>query len=346
MKSRDKVRVGGVVFLLDYVRERGGRPERVLRAAGVVPIELESETAWIDFDRMAALYEAAAVELDDEFFAWRFAQEVPLSSFGLLAYAVLNAPDVRTGLENMIRYGSELSISLQRTVLRVDGGVAQLGFCVAPDGVEKSRQLLEGHLAIVLRTLKQLVGDEWAARGFSLQRVRRKADPALEELLGAKVRFGDELNSVSFDASFLEFPVVGADRSFLPMIERWLAELSSAERGEFAARVGVEVARILCDGSPPIVKVARQMAMSPRTLQRRLTQDGLTFRELVGDVRMEVAEGYLEDPKLGVGEIATLLGYRERSSFTHAFRSSHGISPQQWRKARSSSRGPGRNRGH
>lgn len=341
-KNLQRVRVSGAVALPGYLRERGGRPERVLGAARVVPIELESEENWIDFDRMGALYEAAARELDDELFGWRFGEQVPLRSYGPLAYAVLNAPDVRTGLQNVARFASDLSISVERSVLRADGALAEVGFGVNRSRLESCRQLLESHVSSLVTTARQLVGREWEARGISLQRARRSNDEALEAHLGVEVRFGSDLNGVSFDASFLDLTVVGADRSLLPAIDRRLSEVPSAERSGFAGRVSQEVARILCDGTPAIEKVARRMAMSPRTLQRRLTEEGASFRELVVDVRMSIGQAYLSDRQLGVSEVARLLGYAKASSFTHAFRTAHGVSPQEWRRTHT----PDRARAH
>lgn len=334
MRKSGKVRVGGVMFLPDYVRERGGAPERVLQAAKVVPIELGSADGWIDFERMAALYEAAAEELDDDLFGWRFTRILPLSSFGLLSYAVLNAADVQTGVGNLARYATELSISVEATSLRIDAGVAEVGFRVDPRWVEAGRQLVEGHLSAVLMALKKMVGTPWVPRRVRLQCREGGRRQSIEAQVGVEVEFDSDLNSVIFDAALLDRAVAGADRDLLPLIERRLSELPSVQSEAFASRVGDEVARILCDGPPSIEKVARQLAMSPRSLQRRLSEEDITFRQLVNRVRLELADEYLEDPKISVTEISMLLGYHGVSSFTQAFRAARGVPPITWRRKR------------
>lgn len=83
-----------------------------------------------------------------------------------------------------------------------------------------------------------------------------------------------------------------------------------------------------------LAHVAGRLAMSPRTLQRRLAAipDGL--RGAIGRVRMHLAETYLRDPTLKLLAVSMLLGYSEQSAFHLAFRKSHGCAPGQWRRER------------
>ena len=109
-------------------------------------------------------------------------------------------------------------------------------------------------------------------------------------------------------------------------------DLQSVAGRDFPARVCGEIAEMLCDGAPGVAAVARKLAMSGRSLQRRLADHGTSFRELLQRIRFELAEEYLAGSDLRVSEIAGLLGYSEANSFTNAFRAEKGLSPTQWRK--------------
>ena len=75
--------------------------------------------------------------------------------------------------------------------------------------------------------------------------------------------------------------------------------------------------------------------MHPKTLQRKLNDHGATFRELKVEVRLDMAERYLKDSEIAITTIADILGFSELSSFSHAFKTRHRISPAAWRhKAR------------
>ena len=72
--------------------------------------------------------------------------------------------------------------------------------------------------------------------------------------------------------------------------------------------------------------------MSERTLQRRITEEGKTFRELLSEARQELGRQLLSNPSTDIDEVACLLGYQDRSSFYRAFRDWEGLTPLQWRE--------------
>ena len=87
-------------------------------------------------------------------------------------------------------------------------------------------------------------------------------------------------------------------------------------------------------GKPPeISAVARELGLSDRTLQRRIIDDGATFRQLLLEARQELAHEYLNRPEMDVKEVAFLLGYEDSNSFYRAFRTWEGTTPAQLRAA-------------
>ena len=130
--------------------------------------------------------------------------------------------------------------------------------------------------------------------------------------------------------------VRNADRSLLPVVERRLQEVLRAEPGAepWLAALRVEVASRLCDGHPSLADVAPDLGLSVRTLQRRLAERGLVYRDLVQGTRRQLALEYLERGDTDLTEVALLLGYAELAAFAHAFRRWTGASPGAHRRAR------------
>src|SRR5437879_13831228 len=85
------------------------------------------------------------------------------------------------------------------------------------------------------------------------------------------------------------------------------------------ASVRKAIAELMRDGDPKIAQAAKQMAMSPRTLQRRLKEYGLDFKKLTDDTRRRFAINYLRDRKHTLTDIAFLLRYSAVSAFNRAY---------------------------
>src|SRR5262249_32041473 len=91
-------------------------------------------------------------------------------------------------------------------------------------------------------------------------------------------------------------------------------------------------ARVVFPGTS-LEEIAGEFSMQPRTLNRRLQEEGKTFRELVNEARFEVARQLLAGTRMGITDVALALGYAEPSGFTHAFQRWSGVAPSEWRNS-------------
>ena len=87
---------------------------------------------------------------------------------------------------------------------------------------------------------------------------------------------------------------------------------------------------------PTLEDIAKELGLGPRTLQRRLTDVGLNFQQLVEDTRRELARHFLKQRAVELNETAFLLGYEDANSFYRAFQEWEGTSPGEWRTRHSS----------
>ena len=151
------------------------------------------------------------------------------------------------------------------------------------------------------------------------------------------VRFGAAHNRLILRPADLDRPFPGHNQELLEMLTPALA----SALGELQARssvkeqVKVVLKRSLASGRPELSDVARDLGLSERTLQRRITDEGATFRELLAEARQELGRQLLLDPSAEVDEVACLLGYQDTSSFYRAFRDREGMTPSRWRELRS-----------
>jgi AraC-like DNA-binding protein len=123
----------------------------------------------------------------------------------------------------------------------------------------------------------------------------------------------------------------------LPQCPRSTSAQGASETHGIGGLVQQIVTRLLPDGYPDVQSVAEMVRVSARTLQRRLSDDGLTFADVVARARFDVAQRMLDDPARKVVDVALDLGYSDHAHFTRAFVRWTGLSPRNFRRLRSTS---------
>ena len=156
----------------------------------------------------------------------------------------------------------------------------------------------------------------------------------LEGHFGCSVRFKADRNALVFRSSDLDRPFVTQNEELVAMIGTQLdSELSA--RNNTSINVGEQVKdalrRSLAGRRPTLQDAARELGLSARTLQRRLTDAGITFQQLVEETRRELAHHYLKQRSVELNEAAFLLGFEDANSFFRAFQGWEGTSPTVWR---------------
>ena len=151
---------------------------------------------------------------------------------------------------------------------------------------------------------------------------------------GCPIRYGAPRNLLAMKSTDLDRPFPGHNPELLAILTPALASALNELQARNSTReqVNVVLKRRLASGRPELSDVARELGMSERTLQRRITDEGKTFRELLGQARQELGRQLLSDPLAEIDEVACLLGYQDASSFYRAFRDWEGVTPNRWRE--------------
>jgi AraC-like DNA-binding protein len=155
----------------------------------------------------------------------------------------------------------------------------------------------------------------------------------LERHFGCRVRFKAARNALVFRSSDLDRPFVTQNEELLAIIGTHLdSELKAQNTSvNIGQQVKDALRRSLAGKRPTLRDLAQELGLSARTLQRRLTDAGITFQHLVEDTRRELARHYLKQRSVELNETAFLLGFEDANSFYRAFQVWEGTSPGQWR---------------
>jgi AraC-like DNA-binding protein len=147
------------------------------------------------------------------------------------------------------------------------------------------------------------------------------------------VKFKSNQNALVFSDAGMELPFVTYNSDLLAIVAPQLeAELAQqlAEKTFTEQAKGI-LKQLLAGQRPGIQDLARELHVSTRTLQRRLTEQGISFQRLLEGARRELAHHYLLHSSRELNETAYLLGYEDANSFFRAFHQWEGTSPGQWR---------------
>ncbi len=157
---------------------------------------------------------------------------------------------------------------------------------------------------------------------------------SLEEIFGPNLSFDQPYSSLFFDREALGFPMIKQDYQEGPDQDRPFRDFFEGDdpADQLLANLKQSILQYLPEGEVTIDKLASKLNISRRTLQRRLSERNTNFLNVLQEVRSKAALRYLSDSRLGITEIAFLLGYGDQGSFSSAFKSWHGISPRDYRR--------------
>ncbi|MFE4712672.1 AraC family transcriptional regulator ligand-binding domain-containing protein [Paenibacillus sp. NPDC056722] len=156
---------------------------------------------------------------------------------------------------------------------------------------------------------------------------------ALEAYFGCPVRIGAKSNRLTLHRKDLDLPFLSYNEELLEILTPVLNESLGKHQSirSVTEKVKWIMKRSLTGGQPDIHSVAKELNMSDRTLQRRLTDENTSFKLLLTQAKHEQALEYLADPALDIKEVAFLIGYEDQNSFYRAFRIWEDDTPSNWR---------------
>lgn len=154
-----------------------------------------------------------------------------------------------------------------------------------------------------------------------------------ERLLRLPLRFGAAHGSLVLERRLFELPVPNHNPVLGQAMQRHIEDLlpSAPEQPELLTQARRCIAEQLPEGAPELKRVARVLGTSNRSLQRRLSELGTSFQEVVDATRRDVAMQRLRDPKLSLTDVAFLTGFADVSAFHRAFRRWTGKTPREHR---------------
>ena len=283
-----------------------------------------------DYVRLLAI---GAELAKDPHFGLHVGERVKLGTYSVYGLILLSCRDFGQVFQQTMRY-EQLAHDLGRSALHLDGNNAQYQWLSNyPDA---NRHLVESVFAGIRVFSTWLAGTELPSPKMQFTHARAADDGEYQRIFGATPLFGEPVNAAHFDAQLLAWPVPNADVGLYPVLqqhaEQLLRERSRSGEG-IAAQVHAAIIKNLAHDRVRLSSIAEELNLSPRTLQRKLSDAGASFQQVLDQARFALATDYLRQPTLSLVDISFLLGYQEQSAFTHAFKEWAGVNPGAWRES-------------
>ena len=317
---------GSALFrFTDLVSSLGGDGVALMRAHGVDPEAAGDYHRFLSYRAVCAVLGAAAQELDCPDLGMRLAHRQGTEILGPVAVIIRHSETVADAIEGVSRYLHNCA-PCDVTELRRGSGTAQYTFAINVRQLAHRDHMVEKSLGTAMAALRLMLGDDFVPLRVTMQHNRIAPAEKYRDLFGCPVEFGSELNSIHLPNNVLTRQIRGRDAAALTLAENYLAQ-TSPERA-FTDHVREMTERLMGVNRASLVVVAREMALHPRVVQRRLAESGMSFEDILDDVRRSMA-WQLSATGMQASQIATMLGYSEQSSYARACRRWFGESPRQ-----------------
>jgi AraC-like DNA-binding protein len=334
VSARPMISVAATTGLLEAIAARGGDADQILRKSGIDRSVFSEPEGFIPSSLFAGILEEAAQATADDCFGLHLGENYNPRNIGPLVYVVLNSPTIRAGIENFERY-LHVYNEAGKWFFTSEGNRGYIRYLLTDLGIKSLRQSNEHEMTIAINTLRMMVGSQWAPKEVQFAHEAPEQTSEHLRIFHAPVSFGCKTNAIVTDLHFVEREVPAADQRLYQILKRYLDHVLSEMPREdtLLASVRRATAETMRDGDLKLARVAKQMAMSARTLQRQLKERGVDFKQLTDETRRRFAVNYLKERKNTLTEVAFLLGYSELSAFNRAFKRWTGSTPLDYRRS-------------
>ncbi|GGC74676.1 AraC family transcriptional regulator [Marinobacter halophilus] len=319
--------------MINFAARQGVDRQTCLLGTGIAEEDMQAADGLITRAQEMRLIENLILALPDlPALGFRIGLQYNVATFGIWGFALRTSRTLRDATALALRY-----LPLSTAYCKMHTFVEGDGFGVAFDAHDVPRHLrqflLERDLATGLNLFKEL-----SLAGFDVQAIELKGEPlvyasCLEELSGVGLTFHKPRNALVIRRADADRPLPTFDPYLVQVLDHQCRQqLERRQSGGFAGQVRQQLLGPL-GLVASLDEVARTLAVSPRSLRRKLDQEGTSFRKLLEEERSQLALQLLKNSSMKLDELAIHLGYTDTASFTRAFRRWMNCSPGEYRKA-------------
>jgi AraC-like DNA-binding protein len=308
----------------------GVDPRPILERHGIDPATFVDPDNQVNCMSAATMMEYCGSRLDDSMFGVRLAELQSPDVFGPVGVLARAAASFRQGLQCLADYLPVLHSPEGRVEILESRDTVEVRWVANGDLEAIQQPLLHGYM-LMLKTLRMLGGAYFSPLylrvGFE---PGRRGAQALEKAAGCRI-VRARVNAIVLTAEDLDRPMTSSNGLIYELLDGYFARVRQAAAPTLKERIEAYIGTALPSGNCSVSHCAARLGFSSRSLQKRLTQLGLSFSSVVEGQRAILAKHALRESAGSLDEIAMTLGYSDQTCFGRAFKRWTGLTPQAWR---------------
>jgi AraC-like DNA-binding protein len=313
----------------------GINKDHLLKPILTTPSALEDSGSRIDMTMMTQLWQRAVELTGDQTIGLKVGGRIRPGSFHIVASIVMNCSTIAQALEMMLKYHGLVSEGGSFRYEALSSGI-DIVYVPNPMPIPMTQYQVEGVLCSIVNFIRWLLNNEFSPDKVSFCHRIDHNPLEYEYVFGCPVEFGAYKNMIRLNRHHLSTSIPQSDpelcRYHQSVADELLANLKKGKKTSLMLRSWLqnqqEILRVTLN------QAAEQMKMSPRTLQRQLKKEFISYQELRNNVVMEKAHHLLFYSEKSITEIAEELGYINNSSFYRGFRKFYKMAPSEYRCSR------------
>ena len=334
MSTRNALQIRAAV-LSHYsavAKRLGLNPPVMLRKVGLTPRMLASPTQLIPLESAVMLLDISAKESGCSTFGLQLAEARLLSDFGPISLLLTHQPSMRMALQTIAQYRHLLNESLGMHVEDV-GKTTLIREEVTSDYSGSTQQSTDMAVGVLMLIFKAILGDHWRPQAVHFTHPANSDLQVHRRLFGCPLHFDSEFNGVVCLKADMDRPNARADAAMASYAQSFMDAMPKRGQSSVVQDVRRSVYLLLPMGRASVDQIASGLGVNVRTLQRRLDDSGVSFSQVLNEVRSELARRYITHTHHSMGRVAEQLGYSNLSSFTRWFTAQFDCSPSRMRES-------------
>lgn len=335
MLAHASVRGSVVEAILAEFARCGGDPDQILEKYGLTGAILGDPRATVSLARYVAMIEEMALRLDEPLLGARLGGAIQPVDLGPAGLVMARSGSIRTALGRLTRFMNSFQ-SGTHSAMGDGGDLLVWTYRVKDSAIWPRRQDAEFTIAATIRLIRLTFLSDWRPVQVQFEHPAPPAPTAraLRRLLGCPIRFDAASNGLTIARDDATVRVREEDHDLIAVLERYLDDITPPDSlaDKWGDKVLSLIATYLGEQPVSIERLAADLVVSPRTLQRRLAEEGTSVRKLLRSHREELAEHHLRSGTSHLGNLAEALGYADGTTFWRAHRNWTGKSPSAARR--------------
>lgn len=312
---------------LSFMKERGFPADLVLADSGLCEAALFDPDFLMDIDQAKQVVANMIALADDQSIGLEIGDATMMVDLGVLGFVMMSAKSIREAVQHWINYSNSLIGMLLKVSLE-ERSVDDWSLVVTASAPLEviNNFCIEEQLVMIYKLGGQLASAEPVLRQLELSYQQPSHHMLYTRYFRGPIKFNARQTRMSFISPRLDQPLRGNDKEFNAVCARQCELLLKQIERQSPFISKIKSVLLRSGGrNPGISAVARDLSMSTRTLSRHLSEEGLTFQQLINEFRSDLAKEYLRSQSMEPKEIAYLLGFLDTNSFRRAFKSWTGL---------------------